>query len=166
MQGQPRPWWHKWLAGSDRNERVKVQNLRICAMQGKSHLCIPFLGIARPQFRNFHIHVSMSDLYIPRISPHISCSRIGRPIIGIYKSLTDTWMWKLGLWPHNSFSGNICFEFLVMVLCSVINGLAHLRNRGFAICGLIMKNLRFCDLRADIVRHSKAKQKVPCILML
>ncbi len=23
MQGQPRPWWHKWLAGSDRNERVK-----------------------------------------------------------------------------------------------------------------------------------------------
>ncbi len=22
MQGQPRPWWHKWLPGSDRNERV------------------------------------------------------------------------------------------------------------------------------------------------
>ncbi len=22
MQGQPRPWWKKWLAGSDRNERV------------------------------------------------------------------------------------------------------------------------------------------------
>ncbi len=39
---------------------------------------------------NFHIHVSVSDLYIPRISPHISCSRIGRPIVGIYKSLTDT----------------------------------------------------------------------------
>jgi hypothetical protein len=28
-------------------------------------------------------------------------------------------MWKLGLWPRNSFSGNICFEFLVSVLCSV-----------------------------------------------
>ncbi len=27
-----------------------------------------------------------------------SCSRIGRSIMGIYKSLTDTWMWKLGLW--------------------------------------------------------------------
>jgi hypothetical protein len=27
---------------------------------------------------NFHIHVSVSDLYIPRIGPHISCSRIGR----------------------------------------------------------------------------------------
>jgi hypothetical protein len=25
---------------------------------------------------NFHIHVSVSDLYTPRIAPHISCSRI------------------------------------------------------------------------------------------
>ncbi len=53
---------------------------------------------------------------------------------------------EMGLWPHNSFSGNICFEFSVLVLCSVINGLAHLRNCGFAICGLIMKNLRICEL--------------------
>jgi hypothetical protein len=29
-------------------------------------------------------------------------------------------MWKLGLWPCNSFSGNICFEFSVLVLCSVV----------------------------------------------
>jgi hypothetical protein len=29
-------------------------------------------------------------------------------------------MWKLGLWPRNSFSGNICFEFLVLVLCSAV----------------------------------------------
>ncbi len=39
---------------------------------------------------NFHIHVSMSDLCIPRIGPHISSSRKGRPIVGIYNSLTDT----------------------------------------------------------------------------
>ncbi len=67
---------------------------------------------------NLHIHVSMSDLYIPRIGLHISCSRIGRLIVGIYKSLTDTWMWKLGLWPRKYFSGNICFKFSVLVLCS------------------------------------------------
>jgi hypothetical protein len=39
---------------------------------------------------NFHIHVSVSDLYISRIGPHISSSRKGRPIVGIYNSLTDT----------------------------------------------------------------------------
>jgi hypothetical protein len=26
---------------------------------------------------------------------------------------------ELGLWPCNSFSGNICFQFSVLVLCSV-----------------------------------------------
>jgi hypothetical protein len=39
---------------------------------------------------NFDIYVSVNDLYIPRIGPHISCSKIGRSIVGIYKSLTDT----------------------------------------------------------------------------
>jgi hypothetical protein len=33
---------------------------------------------------NFHIHVSAGYLYIPRIGPHISCSRVGRPIPEIY----------------------------------------------------------------------------------
>ncbi len=78
------------------------------ALQGKSHLCIPFLGIARPQSQFPH-SCALSDLYIPRIGPHISCSMIGRSIMEIYKSLTDTWIWKLGLWLPNSFSGNICF---------------------------------------------------------
>jgi hypothetical protein len=41
-------------------------------LQGKSHLCIPFLGIARPQSQFPH-HVSVSDLlvYISRIRPHV-----------------------------------------------------------------------------------------------
>ncbi len=52
---------------------------------------------------NFHSHVFMRYLYFPRI-------------VGIYKSLEDTWVWKSGQWPRNSFSGNKCFEF--SVLCS------------------------------------------------
>ncbi len=67
---------------------------------------------------NFNIHVSVSDLY-PRIGLHISSSRIGRPIMGIYKSLTDALIWKLGLRPRYSFSRNICFEIQVFCLCSV-----------------------------------------------
>ncbi len=34
------------------------------------------------------------------------CRKIGAPNVGIYRSLTDTWMWKLGLRSRNSFPGN------------------------------------------------------------
>ncbi len=38
----------------------------------------------------------------------------------ICNSLTDTWMWKLGLRPRYSFSGNICFKFSAFCLCKVL----------------------------------------------
>jgi hypothetical protein len=34
------------------------------------------------------------------------CSQIGRPILGIYISLTDTWMLELGTRPLSFISGN------------------------------------------------------------
>jgi hypothetical protein len=37
---------------------------------------------------NFHIHVSVSDLYIPTIGTPTQYSKIGGPIVGMYKSLT------------------------------------------------------------------------------
>jgi hypothetical protein len=80
------------------------------ALQGKSHYVLLFWEL-RGLSPNFHMHVSANDFYIPRIGPHISCSRIGRSIVRIYKSLTDTWMWKLGLFPRKSISGNNCFQF-------------------------------------------------------
>jgi hypothetical protein len=39
---------------------------------------------------NFHIHMSVSDLYIPTISMPFLLEEICRPILGLYKSLTDT----------------------------------------------------------------------------
>ncbi len=70
-----------------------------------------------------HSCASVSDLYLNSKdrSMHIFCSRIGRSIVGIYAyfSLTDTWVWKLGLWPRNSFSGNICVKFSVLYLSSM-----------------------------------------------
>ncbi len=53
-----------------------------------------YWGLSPP---NFHIHASMSDLYIPTVGLPILLEEICRPILGLYKSLTDTWMWKLGL---------------------------------------------------------------------
>ncbi len=85
---------------------------------------IPFMysfsGNCAGLSRNFIIRVSVSNLLYIFPGPHISCSRIGRFMVGIYKSLTDTRMWKLGLWPRKYFSGNICFEFSVLVLCSAV----------------------------------------------
>jgi hypothetical protein len=36
------------------------------------------------------IHVSVSDLYVPKIGPQTQYSKIGKPIVGVSKSLTDT----------------------------------------------------------------------------
>ncbi len=45
-------------------------------------------------------------IYIFPWSACLFCSRkICGPILGIYKSLTDTWMWKLGLRRANPFLG-------------------------------------------------------------
>jgi hypothetical protein len=38
---------------------------------------------------NFHIHVSVIDLYIPPLICLFCCKKICGPILGIYKSLTD-----------------------------------------------------------------------------
>jgi hypothetical protein len=60
------------------------------------------------------IFMCLWSIYIFPGSVHIfSCSR---PIMRT--SLTNTWVWKLGLRPHNSFSGNICIEFSVWFLSS------------------------------------------------
>jgi hypothetical protein len=39
---------------------------------------------------NFHIHVSVSDVYSPTIGLPILLEEICRPILGLYTSLTDT----------------------------------------------------------------------------
>ncbi len=46
-------------------------------------------------------------------------------MVGIYKSVIDTWMWKLGLRPHYTFSGDICIELSVLCLCHHENNLFH-----------------------------------------
>jgi hypothetical protein len=40
-------------------------------LQRKSQLCIPRKGILHGLSPSFHIHVSVRDLYIPRIGPYV-----------------------------------------------------------------------------------------------
>ena len=86
------------------------------ALQWKFRLCIPFLGIARPQSQFPRSCVCDRFIYSQVLSTY--CLQQNRQIDRentVYKSLTDT----LGLWPRNSFSGSICFELSTLFLCSV-----------------------------------------------
>jgi hypothetical protein len=56
-------------------------------LQQKSHLCIPFLRIVRPQSQ-FPRYVSVSDLYIPTINRTILLQEICGPILDINRSQT------------------------------------------------------------------------------
>ncbi len=85
---------------------------------------------------NFYIHVSVSNLYIPTISPQTLYSKIGELIMGIYKSLSDTRMQTLGMRPHSFISGNICFEFSVQWDSVRIQGAQKVSYQRQALKGL------------------------------
>jgi hypothetical protein len=85
-------------------------------MQTRSNLCIHRNKTTRPRSQ-FPNSCRCERFYI--LYSH-KRSKIGGPIVGIYKSLTDTWMYELGTRPRGFISGNICFEFLVQYLCSAV----------------------------------------------
>jgi hypothetical protein len=62
----------RWL---NRISDAAAKGESVYTLQGKSHKCIPFLRIARPQSQ-FPLHVSVRDLYIPSIGPHILLQQI------------------------------------------------------------------------------------------
>ncbi len=113
--------WEEWW---------KCLHMKNMHCNGNSvYICIPSLGIARPQPQFPHSCVFERFIYSQDQSTlHISSSRTGRPIVGIYNSLWDTWMWKLGPRPRYSISGNICFKFSAFCLCSV-GSLPNMRMR-------------------------------------
>ncbi len=60
---------------------------------------------------NSYIHSYLWEIYIfPGSVCLFCCSKICRPI-PIYKSVTDTWMWKLRLKPRNSQKGLHKWDF-------------------------------------------------------
>jgi hypothetical protein len=62
-------------------------NYSICVQHCKDKIPNFETNIPSP---NFHIHASVSDLYIPTLSLPILLEEICRPILGLCKSLTDT----------------------------------------------------------------------------
>ncbi len=56
----------------------------LAALQRKSHFCIPFLGIARPQSQFPHLCVCDRFIYSRDRSTYFLQQNIGRSILGIY----------------------------------------------------------------------------------
>ncbi len=66
----------------------------------------------------FHIYLSVSDYIFPGSVHPFSCSRIlriGRPIVGRYKSITEAWMSELGTRPRSFSSGQYWFRIFGIV---------------------------------------------------
>ncbi len=98
-----------------------------------SHLCIPIYETVQPHyFQNriimFCLPVTtliyLWEIYIfPGSVCLFCCSHICGRILGIYKSLTDTWMRKLGLRLRNSQNRNASMGFWLQ--CTGRNILLH-----------------------------------------
>ncbi len=76
----------------------------------------------------FHIRVPVSDLYFPRIGPHIFLQQNRLTDPGNISIAHRHMNVEIGLRPRNYISENICFEFSVLSLCTVV-GLPRLKNR-------------------------------------
>ncbi len=83
---------------------------------------VPFQHTAKTKYRNFETNVPIKGISGSQSQFQHSCvcewfiyshdrsayslKKIWRPILGLYNSLTDTWMWKLGLRPRYSQKRN------------------------------------------------------------
>ncbi len=71
---------------------------------------IPWKETARSPVPIYTVHtfIYLWAIYtFPRSVCLFGCSKIRGPILGIYKSLSDVWTWKLGTRPRSLIFGNI-----------------------------------------------------------
>jgi hypothetical protein len=75
--------------------------------------------------RSYSTLIYLWEIYIfPRSVCLFCCREICRPILGIYKWRTDTWLWKFRLRPRNSQKRNTKVEFSLQ--CTWANHLCKL----------------------------------------
>jgi hypothetical protein len=67
---------------------------------------------------NFHIHVSVRELYIPTMGLPFLLEEICGPILGIYKSLTDHAISRKGIYKLNCRCSAVNINLLIVCTMS------------------------------------------------
>jgi hypothetical protein len=112
----PKLFWRFFITQLNHFLSYRRHTVKHCiayALYQKFETKIPINETALPRSQFPFMYIFVSNLYTPTIGPQTQYSNIGRPIVGMYKSLTDTWMQKLGTRPRSFISGYKCFEFSV-----------------------------------------------------
>ncbi len=118
--------WDKWIANLENNcmlpgswssigasqVDLAVQYLEnkvtvtLNTMHRKFHTNIPRNETARPRSQFLYLCISERYACIHDWSTYFAAAEKDGPIVGINKSLTDTWMWKFGTRPRSFIFGN------------------------------------------------------------
>ncbi len=89
-----------------------------------------------------------ANYIFPRSVCLFTCRKKCGTILGIYKSLRDTWRWKLGLRPHNALSGNTEMGFSLQ--CSSL------------VCQCIERGVWQKCLQQTVVVHLRSSWRCWC----
>ncbi len=103
---------------------------------------------------NSYTHISVRFIYFRGSVCLFCCRKICGPILGICKSLTDTWMWKLGLMLRNSQKRNrylngifvavyLCCQIVLLVLVHTLNTITL--KYECSMCRLLIRFVSFLN---------------------
>ncbi len=94
----------------------------------------------------------------------------------MYKSPTDTWVWKLGLRPRNSFSENNYFEFSVPCLCigweangsehKTVLAAARRKSPGYVVLAAHIGGYRYQAVPGSGSRRSRVPSLFPVVVII
>jgi hypothetical protein len=110
-------WVHcKWRAGEN---PIQMSGSHWCIPRNETIISKTELLCSVSQF--LHSYICERFIHFQDWSAYSAAGKICGPILGKYKSLTDTWMWKLGLRPQNSRQGIHKWDFPCSVEYSMTN---------------------------------------------